>query len=94
MVPTRRHRGPLAIRDLMVRPQDREAFFRLAKDHRGFVYTHATLAIYWTDGARTLGDIADLLELETGKRSTEILVKFFEFLAQVGGVELRGGESN
>ncbi len=93
LVPTRRYRGPLSIRDLMTRPQDKETFYRLGKEHKAFIYSHAVLAVYWTDGARTIADIAELVELETGKRSTESLVKFFEFLAQIGGIELRGKES-
>jgi hypothetical protein len=88
LVPVRRYRGPLSVADLVVKPQDKEMLHRFAKDHTEFLRGQSVLAEYWVNGERTLSDIADLLELETGTRATEPLVKYFEFLARVGGIEL------
>lgn len=88
MVPVRRYRGPLSVSDLVVKVEDKEALYRFGKDNRDFLYEQSVVALYWVNGERTLSDIADMAELETGSRLTEPLVKYFEFLARVGGIEL------
>lgn len=94
LVPVRRFRGPLSMGDLLVKPTDREAFHRFRKEHGDFGWTTPVLALYWADGERSLSDIADLVEMETGSRPTQALVEYFELLARVGGVELhRRGET-
>lgn len=89
LVPVRRFRGPLSVGDLFTRPTDREAFHRFRKEHAEFGRTTLVLALYWVDGERSVSDILDLLEAETGRRPTQALVQYFELLARVGGVELR-----
>ncbi len=89
LIPVRRFRGPLSVGDLLIKPGDREAFHRFGKEHEAFGRTMPVLALYWADGERSLSDIADLLEAETGSRQTQALVQYFELLARVGGVELR-----
>lgn len=88
LVPARRFRGPLSVGDLLTKPTDREAFYRFQKEHPQFGRTMPVLALYWADGERSVSDIADLLEAETGQRPTQALVQYFELLARVGGVEL------
>lgn len=39
---------------------------------------------YWADGNRTLSEIADLLEGETGFRNTEALIEYYELMAERG----------
>ena len=89
IVPSRRYRGPLSVSDLVVKTEDRETLHRFVKESPEVLYVQADLAMYWVDGERTLSDIAHLVQMETGKRSTEALVKYFEFLARIGGIELR-----
>jgi len=47
------------------------------------------VALYWTDGTRTLAEILDLTELETQVRDPEGLVQYFELLARLELIELR-----
>jgi len=44
--------------------------------------------VYWADGKRSLLEIADLIELETGQRDVELLVEYFQTLAKLNLVEL------
>ncbi len=92
LVPVRRYRGPLA----QIRPylrklpeEDRETWFRLGKEFKDRSPILPTLALYWADGKRTLAEIIDLVELESGQRAEEFLVKHFELLEKMGLVELR-----
>jgi aminopeptidase YwaD len=87
LIPERRYRGPLSVRDLTSKPADRETLYQLSKKYES-LYSHGVLAVYWADGVRTLAEIADLLELETGSRSTQMLVSFFELLDRIGAVTL------
>ena len=41
------------------------------------------VALYWADGQRTLAEIMDLVELETGQRDAELVVRYFEALARL-----------
>jgi aminopeptidase YwaD len=89
LIPMRKYRGPLSLGDLLVKAEDREALYRLNQEYPKFGYTLPVLALYWVDGERSLSEVADLLEMETGMRMTEPLVKHFEFLSRIGGIELR-----
>lgn len=91
-VPLRRYRGPLA----QLRPylrkltwEEREAWHRLRKDFKDKPRILPTLALYWADGKRTLAEIIDLVELETGERAGEWLVRHFELLEKMGLIELK-----
>ncbi len=87
LVPRRLLRGPFpdSAWQRRLSPEGREAFYRLMKEHR---YSAALLlAMYWTDGHCSLQEMADLVELESGKRTTEVLVRYYELLAQMGLVE-------
>lgn len=92
LVPVRRHRGPPA----QIRPylrklpqEDRDVWFKLGKEFKGKSPILPTLALYWTDGRRNLAEVIDLVELESGARAGEQLVKHFELLEKMGLVELR-----
>ena len=92
LIPVRRYRGPLA----QVRPylrklseEDRESWFRLRKEHKEKASILPALALYWADGRRTLREIIDLVELESGERAGELLVRHFELLEKMELVELR-----
>ncbi len=60
----------------------------MRKEHKKGFFTLPTLAVYWTDGKRTLLEIADLIELETGQRDVELLVEYFQTLAKLNLIEL------
>ena len=88
MVPRRIGRGPLMIGRHRGRlsSEDYEAWRKLHKE-RGR-WGASLLAIYWTDGRRSLLDIANLVEDECGQRDVEALVQYYEFLEKMGLVEI------
>jgi hypothetical protein len=49
----------------------------------------ATVANYWVDGKRTVAEIADLVELETGRRNVQLLVRHYKLLARLQLMSLR-----
>jgi len=92
LIPVRRYRGPLA----QLRPylrglpeEEREAWHRLRKEHKERAAILPTLALYWADGKRTLGEIIELVELESGERAGDLLVEHFELWEKMGLVALR-----
>lgn len=89
--PRRRYRGPLVqIRPYLKRlpEEDRQAWYRLRKEHKEKASILPTLALYWANGKRTMAEIIDLVEMESGERVGELLVKYFELLAKMGLVEM------
>ena len=61
---------------------------RLLQARQGWGHhTLTALALYWVDGTRSLLDIADLVELETGGRDVELLLAYFRLLEKLGFVE-------
>jgi aminopeptidase YwaD len=89
VVPRRLYRGPVSTRywETKLSDVDREALWRLDKDHplgRGV----GTLAMYWTDGARSLHEISELVRLERGVTDLEYLVDWYRLLERMGLVEL------
>ncbi|GAH00713.1 unnamed protein product, partial [marine sediment metagenome] len=60
----------------------REKYFELKKENAETFDLIRNLALYWADGKRKLSEIADLVELESGLRNTEFLVKYFNFLSK------------
>ncbi len=92
IVPRRVHRGPFSLRNRLslLSPEERDALRPLMKELWHSVAP--TLAMYWTDGRRTLREIADLVEAECGLRDTKQLVHYFELLARMGLVTLEQAE--
>jgi aminopeptidase YwaD len=90
MFPRRCHPGPASWSDHqhLLSPEDREHWWKLIKDREAGGRTLPTLAQYWADGERTVLEIADLVEMETGQRDMELLVEHFRLLAKMGLVEL------
>jgi hypothetical protein len=86
LVPLRRLRGPISLRDYLgcLSPQEREAWHQLVQARKGGVYyTLTVLGLYWADGIRSVLDIADQVELETGVRDVELLLAFFRLLEKL-----------
>ena len=91
LVPVRQVRGPVSLREHLHRldEPDREAWRRLLKTRKGGVHdTAMTLALGWADGARSVLEIADLVELEIGVRDVGLLLAYFRLLQKLGLVTL------
>jgi len=86
MVPNRLYRGPADVFGHMsgLALEDRLAWQELLRSRSESAQTLIVLAEYWADGRRTALEIIDLIELETGVRDAELVVRRFELLAQMG----------
>jgi len=92
LVPRRRYRGPIdmaiRVRRRRLSPEDQERLYRLGKEHKQAIRLIPVLALYRADGRRTLAEIIDLVELETGKREAGLLVQYFELLEKMELIEI------
>lgn len=88
MVPRRLLRGPASVRNRrsLLLPEEAEAWRQLQKQHER--WGEQLLAVYWTDGRRTLLEIADLVEDECGRRDVEGLVRYYELLEKMRLVQI------
>jgi len=91
LVPVRRYPGPVNLLGFMSKlsAEEQEEWRVYSKAHRQESRHLAVVALYWADGQRTLLDIAEAVEIETGQRAVEFLVKYFELLGKLGLVELK-----
>jgi hypothetical protein len=91
LVPRRLFRGPLSARAHLPKlsAEDRLSWYRLADRAGGGWRTQRWLAEYWCDGQRTLREIAELIELESGHSPGPELLECFQLLAKMDLVELR-----
>ncbi len=89
IIPRRLYRGPVSIRPWLrkMTQEERDAFRKLGKDHPEG-RSLGTLAMYWTDGERSLHEISRLVELEAGKTDIEYLLGYIRFLVKMGLVGL------
>lgn len=90
IIPEKLYRGPLSSRPWMVKlsGEDKEALRMLNKKH-GVTYGGPSgLALYWTDGKRSLYEISELIELEVGSSNLDYLVEYYPFLVRLGLVKL------
>ncbi len=91
LVPARKVRGPIPIGAHLQRLEEgeREAWRQMLKARSGMAaHTLLDLALYWADGQRSLLEIADLVELESGQRDIELLVAYVRLLQKLEFVEL------
>ncbi len=86
MVLRRLFRGPLSLPDLAPRlgQAERDALTALNRDHSSAVHALKDYMIYWLDGQRTLLEVADLVECETGQRDVAFMVQLAELLEGMG----------
>jgi aminopeptidase-like protein len=92
MVPQRLARGPIPLHDHLrhLEKEEREAWQALVKERKGRAYqTQTALALYWVDGSRSVLEIIDLVELETGHRDVELLLHYFRLLEKLDLVSLQ-----
>jgi len=89
-IPKRRLPGPISTRFLLskLRESDREKLRALLKRMRE-PEVLPVLALYWTDGKRTLKSISDLTYFETGKEALKELDLAFNLLEKADLVEIR-----
>jgi hypothetical protein len=64
--------------------EDRLAWQQLEKSREKGANTLIALAEYWADGRRTALDVIEMVELESGIRDAELVVRRFELLARLG----------
>jgi hypothetical protein len=83
-VPRRMHSLPISPRAYVrkLAPQERDAYWTFDKDESG--HTLQTIALYWADGKRTLVEIIDCVEWETGVRKAAMLVEYFQWMEKAG----------
>jgi len=88
IVPRRVFRGPVSTRSWVrkLSEEDQEAYRRLGKEHTSG-RSVGSLALFWTDGSRSLGEISELVELECGETDLKYLVAYYGFLRSMGLVE-------
>jgi len=90
VIPQRLFRGPLALRAHLAKLtlEDRLEWQRLeAKAGYGWD-TARRLAEYWSDGQRTLLEVVELVELESGQKRGPQLVQCFEYYEKMGLIRL------
>ena len=86
IVPKRLHRGPYAVsgKDL---PPDYTEKLRLFEAKHGQIYVPSNQVQYWADGRRTLAEIADLIQGETGFYDLDALYDYFFVMVALGVFE-------
>jgi hypothetical protein len=91
LVPVRLARGPIPLGSLLPRlsEEDQEAWRKLLKKRKGGShYTLLPLAQFWADGTRSVLEIADRVELESGLRDVELLLAFFQLAEKLELIRL------
>ena len=88
IVPRRVFRGPVSLRPWVRRlsREGREEWWRLGKEHPD-CGALGTLAMYWTDGVRSLLEVSGLVELEAGRTDLGYLEEYYRLLREMGLVE-------
>jgi hypothetical protein len=92
LIPVRLVRGPIPRGHHMHRldEETRQQWRELLKSRKDrSIYTLSSLALYWADGARSVLEIADLIELESGKRDVEFTLAYLRLLAELGFVKFK-----
>ncbi len=93
IVPRRLYPGPIDLKNFVNRMSDEEheSWWRVYKQSPEGTYAYPALLLYWADGERNVQEICDLIELETGKRVTEMLVTCCHLWDRLGLVEMSKG---
>ncbi len=85
LVPRRLYKGPIRVPPYLRRltSEERERWWRLEHRHGRALWYLLPLTLYWADGKRTLREIVDLVEMETGERAAELLVTYCRTLCDL-----------
>ena len=89
-VPEKLYRGPVSSRPWVAKlgKEDREALRALNKKHNVTYGGPMTLALYWTDGSRSIAEISRMVELESGSTNLAYMVEYFGFMEKMDLVKL------
>jgi len=84
-IPKKLYRGPLSSRPWIAKlgKKDREAYRAMNKKHGIEHGGPSTLALYWTDGTKTISETSQLVELESGSTNLEYLIEYYGFLEKM-----------
>lgn len=88
IIPKRVFRGPitdLILGDLLI--DDLKEAKKINEEHKG-MRSVLTSGLFWIDGKRTIGEIAELVNCDIGKTSVQYLYKMLKFYNKHGVVEL------
>jgi aminopeptidase-like protein len=90
IVPVRKYRGPVSTRHWVgkLSAEEREDFYQFGKAHKEASGLE-TLAVYWSDGKRSLLEVASLVEQESGRHDLVYILGYFRFLERMGLIVLR-----
>ncbi len=85
IVPNRVYPGPVSIRPWLRRlsATDRDEWYAFSKKYEKVGRVQGTLALYWTDGKRSLLEISELVELEAGSVNLEYIKEYYEWLKKL-----------
>ncbi|HAL62394.1 MAG TPA: hypothetical protein DCP08_08325 [Chloroflexi bacterium] len=85
LVPRRLYKGPIRVTPYLGRlgTDERERWWRLEHRYGNALWYLLPLTLYWANGERTLHEIVDLVEMETGKRAAELLVTYCRTLSDL-----------
>jgi aminopeptidase YwaD len=85
LVPCRLYKGPIRVPPYLRRlsSEERKRWWRLEHRYGNALWYLLPLTLYWADGKRTLHEIVDLVEMETGKRAAELLVTYCRTLSDL-----------
>lgn len=88
-IPRRVYRGPISTRKILLGMtfEEKRALDKKEKEYKD-TRIMENLAVYWSDGKRTLSEIDNLIRMEIGRSSLEFLKWRFEFLEEHGLLEL------
>ena len=91
LVPVRKYRGPLHLDGWQMRlvPEERVKFGTHVYKYRELVRHLMVVAMYWMDGRRSLAEVSDMVEMETGRRETAFLIESCRWLERLGLLELK-----
>jgi hypothetical protein len=91
LVPRRLYKGPIEMPPYLHRLgfEERERWWRLEERYGNALWYLLPLILYWADGEKTLHQIVDLVEMETGKREAELLVTYCRTLSDLDLLHLR-----
>lgn len=89
-VPEKLYRGPVSSRPWIAKlsKEDKEALRALNKKHNVSYGGPMVLALYWTDGSKSISEISRLVELESGSTNLEYMIGYFGFMEKMGLVKL------
>ncbi len=88
IIPKRVYRGPitdLSLGDLLI--DDLKEAKKIDEEHKG-IRSVLTSGLFWIDGKRTIGEIAEQVNCDIGKTSVQYLYKILKFYEKHGVVEL------